>query len=73
MKYICSNKCLIYLLSCKTRHGKQCIGNTKLLNTNDHFRNRWNNCKTDVGKIESGNMENVKQKFFQILFLQGHL
>ena len=47
-------------------YGKQCIGNTK-----DHFRSRWNNCKSDARKAESVNMENVKQKFLQSQFLQS--
>ena len=60
----CNDKCLIYLLSCKSC-GKQDVGNTT-----DHFRSRWNNCKSDVKKAESGNIENVKQKFLQSCFLQ---
>ena len=40
----CNEKCLIYLLSCKSC-GKQYVGNTT-----DHFRSRWNNYKSDVGK-----------------------
>ena len=40
----CNDKCLIYLLSCKSC-GKQYVGNTA-----DHFRSRWNNYKSDVGK-----------------------
>ena len=60
----CNDKCLIYLLSCKSC-GKQYVGNTT-----DHFRSRWNNYKSDVRKAESGNMENVKQKFLQSHFLQ---
>ena len=60
----CNDKCLIYLLSCKSC-GKQYVGNTT-----DHFRSRWNNYKSDVRKAESGDMENVKQKFLQSHFLQ---
>ena len=60
----CNDKCLIYLLSCKSC-GKQYVGNTT-----DHFRSRWNNYKSDVRKAESGDMENVKQKFLQKHFLQ---
>ena len=55
---------MIYQLSCKSC-GKQYIGNT-----NDHFRSRWNNYKSDARKAESGDMENVKQKFLQSHFLQ---
>ena len=60
----CNDKCLIYLLSCKSC-GKQYVGNTT-----DHFRSRSNNYKSDVRKAESGDMENVKQKFLQSHFLQ---
>ena len=60
----CNDKCLIYLLSCKSC-GKQYVGNTT-----DHFRSRWDNYQSNVRKAESGDMENVKQKFFQIHFLQ---
>ena len=42
----CNDKCLIYLLSCKSC-GKQYVGNTT-----DHFRSRWNNYKSDVGKAQ---------------------
>ena len=62
MKYIFNDKCLIHLLSCKVCV-QQYIGNTK-----DHFRSRWSNHK---GYVESGNMENVKQKTFPSLFLQS--
>ena len=60
----CNDKCLIYLLSCKSC-GKQTVGNTT-----DHFRSRWNNYKSHARKAESGNMEDVKQKFLQSYFLQ---
>ena len=60
----CNDKCLIYLLSCKSC-GKQDVGNTT-----DHFRNRWNNYTSDVRKVESGGMKNVKQKVLQSHFLQ---
>ena len=60
----CNDKCLIYLLSCKSC-GKQYVGNTT-----GHFRSRWSNYKSDVRKAESGDMENVKQKFLQSHFLQ---
>ena len=53
---------MIYLLSWKSC-GKQYLGNTT-----DHFRSRWNNYKGDVRKAESGNMEDVKQKFLQSHF-----
>ena len=58
----CNNKCLIYLLSCKSC-SKQYVGNTT-----NHFRSRWNNYKSDVRKAESGDMENVKQRFLQSHF-----
>ena len=58
----CNDKYLIYLLSCKSC-GKQYVGNTT-----DHFRSRWNKYKSDVRKAESGDMENVKQKFLQSHF-----
>ena len=61
----CNDKCLIYLFSCKT-FGKQYTGKTT-----DHFRSRWNNYKSEARKAESGNMENVKQKFLQSHFLQS--
>ena len=60
----CTEKCLIYLVSCKSC-GKQYVGNTT-----GHFRSRWSNYKSDVRKAESGDMENVKQKFLQSHFLQ---
>ena len=59
-----NEKCLIYRLSCKSC-GKQDVGNTT-----DHFRSRWNNYNSDVRKAESGNLEDVKQKFLQSRFLQ---
>ena len=60
----CNNKCLIYLLSCKSC-SKQYVGNTT-----NHFRSKWNNYTSDVRKVENSNMKNVKQKFFQSHFLQ---
>ena len=42
----CNDKCLIYLLRCKSC-GKQYVGNTT-----NHFRSRWNNYKSDVGKAQ---------------------
>ena len=51
-------------MSCKSCP-KQYVGNTT-----DHFRSRWNKYKRDVRKAESGDMENVKQKFLQNHFLQ---
>ena len=60
----CNEKCLIYRLSCKSC-GTQDVGNTT-----DHFKNIWNNYKSDVGKAESSNKKNVKQKFLQSHFLQ---
>ena len=59
----CNDKCLIYLLSCNSS-GKQYVDN----NT-DHFRSRWDNYKSDARKAESGDMENVKQKFLESHFL----
>ena len=61
---IATRNVLIYRLSCKSC-GKQDVSNTT-----NHFRSRWNNCKSDVKKAESGNMENIKQKFYQSHFLQ---
>ena len=58
------DKCLIQHLSCKSC-GKQYVGNTT-----DHFRRRWNNYKSNVRKVESGDMKNVRQKFLQSYFLQ---
>ena len=55
----CNHKCVIYLLGFKSC-GKQYVGN----NT-DRFKSRQNNYESDVRKAESGNMENVKQKFLQ--------
>ena len=55
---------MIYLLSCKSC-GKQYVGDTI-----DRFRSRWNNYNSDVRKVESGDMKNVKQKFLQSHFLQ---
>ena len=60
----CTDKCLTYLLSCKSC-SKQYVGNTT-----DHFRSRWKNYKSDVRKAESGDMANVKLKFLQSQFLQ---
>ena len=60
----CNDKCLIYLLNIK-RSGKEYAGKIT-----DHFRSRWNNYKSEARKGESDNMENVKQKFLQIHFLQ---
>ena len=51
-------------MSCKSCR-KQYVSNTT-----NHFRSRWNNYKIDVRKAESGDMENVKQKFLQNNFLQ---
>ena len=53
-------------VECKTC-GQQYTGNTT-----DHFRSRWNSHKSDVRKVESGNMENVKQNFLQS-YNQGFL
>ena len=39
--------------------------------TNHHFRGRWNNHKSNVRKVESGTIENVKQTFLQSLLLQN--
>ena len=61
----CNDKCLIYLLICKS-YGKQYADNTT-----DHFRSRWYNYKSGVRKAESADMENVKQKFLQSHFLQS--
>ena len=55
---------LIYLFNYKTCR-KQYTGKT-----NDHFRSRWNNYKSEARKAESGNMENVKQRFLQSHYLQ---
>ena len=60
----CTNKCLIYLLSCKSC-SKQYVGNTT-----NHFRSRWKNYKSNVRKTETGDMENVKQKLLKSHFLQ---
>ena len=59
----CNVKCLIYLFNCKTC-GQQYTGKTT-----DHLRSRWNNYKSEARKAESGNMENVNQKFLQTRFL----
>ena len=59
----CNDKCLIYLFNCTTC-GKQYTGKTT-----DHLRSRWNNYKSEARKAESGNMENVNQKFLQSHFL----
>ena len=56
---------MIYLFNCKTC-GKQYTGKT-----NDHFTNRCNNYKSETRKAESGNMDNIKQKFLQSHFLQS--
>ena len=63
LSFDCNGKCLIYLLSFKSC-GKQYEGNTT-----DNSRSRWNDYKNDVRKAESGNIENVKQKFLQSHFL----
>ena len=49
----CNDKYLIYLLSCKSCD-KQYVGNTT-----DHFRSRWNNCKSDTREAETGDMEHI--------------
>ena len=51
-------------MSCKSC-GKQYVDNNA-----DLFRSRWNNYKSDVRKTESGDIENVKQKFLESHFLQ---
>ena len=38
--------------------------------TIDRFRYRWNNNKMEARKAETGDMENVKQKFLQSHVLQ---
>ena len=43
-KFTCSDKCLVYLLSCKVR-GQQCTGQTV-----DKLRHRWNNYKDNNSK-----------------------
>ena len=60
----CNNKCLIYLLSCKTC-GEQYTGKTV-----GKFRSRWNNYKTDARKAASGSIESCKQQFLQNHSLQ---
>ena len=60
----CNDKCLIYLFKCKIC-GKQYTSTTT-----DHFRSRWNNCKFEARKAESGNRQNFKQKILQSHFLQ---
>ena len=52
-------------MSCKSC-GKQYVDN----NT-DLFKSRWDNYKSDVRKTESGDIENVKQKFLESHFLQS--
>ena len=61
----CNDKCLFYLLSCKT-YVKQYIGNTA-----DHFRSRWSNLKNDIRKAEDCNTENVNYKFLESHYLQS--
>ena len=58
-----TNVWFIYLIAC----GKQYAGKT-----NDHFGSRWNNYKSEAKKVESGNKENVKQKFLQSHYLQPY-
>ena len=48
----------IYLFNYKIC-GKQYTGKTT-----DHFRNRWNNYKSEARKVESGNMKNVSKSLF---------
>ena len=45
---ICNDKCLIYLLSCKTC-GLHCV-----VSTTDRFRLRWNNYKDNDRKAQQG-------------------
>ena len=52
------DKCLIYLLSCKS-YDRQYVGNTT-----DYFRSKWNKYKSDVRKAESGDMEMSNKSFF---------
>ena len=53
---------LIYLFNYKTCR-KQYTGKT-----NDHFRSRWNNYKSEARKAESGNMENVSKSSYRVFF-----
>ena len=45
---ICNDKCLIYLLSCKT-FGLHCV-----VSTTDRFQLRWNNYKDNDRKAQQG-------------------
>ena len=64
-RFTCSNKCLVYLLSCKIC-GMQYNGQTK-----DEFRYRWNNYKDNNQKSLRG--EDHKQAGFLVLFqTAGH-
>ena len=54
--------CLNYLFSCRAR-GKQSTDKTA-----DRFIYRWNNYKMEARKAESGDMKNVKQKFYKVTF-----
>ena len=40
----------------------------KQVDNTDHFKNRWNNYKTNGGKAESGNMENFKHSICKVTF-----
>ena len=58
----CNNKSPIYLFN----FNKQSTGKTT-----DHFRRSRTNYKSEARKAKSGNMENIKQKFFQCHFVQS--
>ena len=64
-RFTCSDKCLVYLLSCKVC-GMQCNGQT-----NDEFKYRWNNYKDNNQKSLRG--EDHKQTgFFAHFQTAGH-
>ena len=64
-KIDCNNKCLIYLLTCKTCL-KQYVGSTT-----DCFRYRWNNYKCNDRKFARGEAC-LQEYFFEHFNSEGH-
>ena len=48
---------------------EKAFGNEYIGKTTNHFKSKWNNYKSEARQAESGNMENVKQKFLQSYIL----
>ena len=61
-EFDCNDTFLIYLFNCRTC-GKQYTGKNI-----DRFRYRWSNYKMEPRKAENGDMKNVKQNFYKVIF-----